>query len=278
MKDKPCAGCNRSCNSCPLKASDVKQGYKPSPAEIKALKPLKGHFVLSGDGVFHTVQGEGVDLGKPCTFVRLHFCNLSCAWCDTWYTWKRDTKEFWTESATIPIKMLTGRIANTQVDAGVRNFCHRVVFTGGEPLIQQAAIVEWMKLVPTKLSELSVEIETNGTILPDKYLLENARFNCSPKLLSSKNDPRLSKDALIAISKSKRPCFKFVCSTEADIKEVLEKYDFLPREQVYIMPEGVTKEENYESYKKIRDLIIKEGLNTTPRLQNIMFDGAQRGV
>jgi len=266
--------CDKKCASCPLKACDVKQEYEPTVVERRNVMPQKGHFVLSGDAVFHTVQGEGIDIGKPCTFIRLHFCNLACDWCDSWYTWKRDTKEFWSESKTIAIEELNMLITEAQADKCVKHSCKRVVFTGGEPLIQQDQIIEWMKAN----KDYDVEIETNGTILPEKYLLANARFNCSPKLLSSKNAARISEVALVAISRTNDPCFKFVCFSETDIEEVLSNYAFLPREQVYIMPEGVTKEENFENYKIIRDSIIKEGLNTTPRLQNIMFDGAQRGV
>lgn len=38
-------------------------------------------FLLSGDGIFYTIQGEGVSIGKPAIFMRLHMCNLHCSWC-----------------------------------------------------------------------------------------------------------------------------------------------------------------------------------------------------
>lgn len=42
---------------------------------------------LSGDGVFYTVQGEGLSTGLPAVFMRLQFCNLMCTWC-----WGKGTK------------------------------------------------------------------------------------------------------------------------------------------------------------------------------------------
>lgn len=38
--------------------------------------------------IFQSIQGEGVDAGLPCAFVRLAGCPLRCAWCDTAYAWQ----------------------------------------------------------------------------------------------------------------------------------------------------------------------------------------------
>lgn len=151
-----------------------------------------------------------------------------------------------------------------------------MTFTGGEPLLQQKMIEQFMRLNP----EYTVQIETNGTVLPSPYLLENAKFNCSPKLDNSGNPEHIAfkPTVLQIIARTKDVCFKFVCRTEEDIDEVLGKYPFIPRSAIFIMPEGVRKEENTAVYEVIINKIIKEGVSTTPRLQNIAFDGAKRGV
>ena len=35
--------------------------------------------------IFHSIQGEGFDAGKPTIFIRLTGCNLRCSYCDTTY-------------------------------------------------------------------------------------------------------------------------------------------------------------------------------------------------
>lgn len=45
------------------------------PKELKDASRVKlnrDRFRLSGDGVFYTIQGEGMTMGLPTVFVRLH--------------------------------------------------------------------------------------------------------------------------------------------------------------------------------------------------------------
>ncbi|MFP4609333.1 MAG: 7-carboxy-7-deazaguanine synthase QueE, partial [Candidatus Aenigmatarchaeota archaeon] len=37
--------------------------------------------------IFHSLQGEGNNIGKPTVFIRTAGCNLRCGWCDTRYAW-----------------------------------------------------------------------------------------------------------------------------------------------------------------------------------------------
>ena len=43
-------------------------------------------YPLAPNGVFRTVQGEGVLLGEPMVFIRLAGCNVNCDGCDTDYS------------------------------------------------------------------------------------------------------------------------------------------------------------------------------------------------
>ena len=41
--------------------------------------------------IFYSLQGEGARCGSPAVFLRLAGCNLHCSWCDTRYSWQKNT-------------------------------------------------------------------------------------------------------------------------------------------------------------------------------------------
>ncbi len=258
-----------------LTSSQVLSNYTPCAQDLERIQLRDGCFTMSGDGIFHTIQGEGTLLGQPATFIRLHFCNLACTWCDAWYTWRNDREEYYKEPFNIRVEDLRSHILRAQEIKGLKNIVPHIVFTGGEPMIQAPCIEQFLKLNP----DLSAEIETNGTLMPSPYLLETVQWNCSPKTSNSGNPQIRAKkvDVLLALAE-RNTHFKFVCSTPDDIEEILRDYAFLPREQLLIMPEGITKEQNAAVYQKINATILKHGLKTSPRLQNIMYDCASRRV
>lgn len=110
------------------KASDVNVNYLPSETNKENIVKRDGFFKLPGDGVFHTIQGEGDSLGQPATFIRLHYCNLQCSWCDTWYTWHTKTKEFYTEPFDVAIDKLRNMILSAQKKQGVKKTIKKIVF------------------------------------------------------------------------------------------------------------------------------------------------------
>lgn len=93
--------------------------------------------------IFYSIQGESTYAGRPCVFVRLTGCNLRCAWCDTPYA--RDEG---------------GEMTAEQVVARVLAYdCPLVEVTGGEPLVQPAALPLLATLADRGKTVL---LETNG--------------------------------------------------------------------------------------------------------------------
>jgi 7-cyano-7-deazaguanosine (preQ0) biosynthesis protein QueE len=217
-----------------------------------------------------TFQGEGKSLGKEVIFVRLAFCNLSCVWCDTPYTWKFVEHDRAKEVTSMMIDEVVDRVAKLgQTKA--------IVISGGEPLLQQKALIELV----AKFKTLSywIEIETNGTIvLHDELVRLTDQFNCSPKLSNSGNPKTkaINEQALTKLSQI-GSTFKFVLSDYNQIAEINELVRRFEMKQVYLMGEGVTVEALREREAFVRAVCERNGYIYSPRLQVERF-GQKRGV
>jgi 7-carboxy-7-deazaguanine synthase len=193
--------------------------------------------VLRMSEIFDSLQGEGVNVGKPCRFVRLALCNLHCHYCDTKYTWDFEHFDYEREVREASVQSLVQQLS--EAPAG------HVVVTGGEPLLQQRALAKVFERVPRALF---IEIETNGTRAPLPSLLERVnQWNVSPKLASAGDSEalRIRPDALVALRDSGRAYLKLVVKSEQDRDEaeaLRERFGFA-RERTLLMPEAATPDE-----------------------------------
>lgn len=223
------------------------------------------------------MQGEGPSIGQRCAFVRLGGCNLSCRWCDTPYTWD------WTGLgdsgiAYNPRDELSAMRPDAVLEKLLDCDVPLIVISGGEPLSQQKRL---LPLVERLLNAgRRVEIETNGTVVPDAELrLPGVRFNVSPKLAHS-GDPesrRLVPEALQALGQVPGTAFKFVCKTADDLDEVASIVDRWGTSPVWIMPEGQTAGRVRGNLAALGDAVVARGWNLTTRL-HIDVWGDRRGV
>ena len=187
--------------------------------------------------VFDSLQGEGVNTGKPCRFVRLALCNLHCHYCDTKYTWDFARYDFDQEVREASLTSVVEHFRSAP--AG------HVVVTGGEPLLQQRALAKVFERVQ---HDLFIEVETNGTRVPLPSLRARVnQWNVSPKLASA-GDPeelRIRPEALEALRGTGRAYLKVVVRTEQDRDEaeaLRERFGF-ERERTLLMPEAATRDE-----------------------------------
>lgn len=254
--------------------------YQPTVEEIVRIKPTPDKLKVSGDGVFATLQGEGVTAGLPSVFLRLHFCNLTCGvpngWkCDTGYTWNKTKPEFWQEPEDWPYQETALRAEDAWNAEFADNQGKRLVITGGEPLIQQRKIAKLLAYLPG----WTIEIETNGTILPIPELL-GCQFNCSPKLENSGNSfqRRYRPEVLKTINRLPKSQFKFVVVEPSDLEEVdrIVTECGLNPEKILIMPEGQTAEEVEIHASKVKEDVEARGWKITLRNQLIWYGPKRR--
>jgi organic radical activating enzyme len=208
---------------------------------------------------FASVQGEGPWTGQRCVFVRFSRCNLKCLWCDTKYTWD------WTQyrpsrvSARAPITDLVGWVADQDIDL--------MVITGGEPMLQQQAMIMLAAGVPDRMR---VQVETNGTRLPDPALVELVDlWVVSPKLANSgiNYGTRVVPAALIALMATGRAAFKFVVTDpDTDFDEVAELVEDFGLAPIWVMPEGDTRDKVLAGMDAITVPAVARGWNVSSRL------------
>lgn len=235
------------------------------PAELT----LGGDELIVAEVFGPTFQGEGPSLGRRAAFVRLGRCNLDCTWCDTPYTWDWDRFD--------PAEELRHESVPTilaQLDAMAPEI---VVITGGEPLLQQRRLGTVLEGCAAR--GWPVEIETNGTIVPDDRMIPLVRqWNVSPKLANSgiPFEKRIRPEALATLCATGTAVFKFVVSHPADLDEVAELVDAHRLEGVWIMPEGTDATTLLEHSRQLAEPVLERGWNLTTRLHVLLW-GDQRG-
>lgn len=247
----------------------------PPKAEILnkcARRPDILLMILSGDGVFHTLQGEGETAGVPTVFVRLQGCNLRCKWrnggaCDAKYTWDAEHAGEARETSS------------SEVAEEIKRFdCRRVTWTGGEPVLQQDEILETIRILP---ADYAHELQTNGAVpLKPEFLAEIDLLNCSPKLPSSDNpkEAAFRPDVLASIAGHPHAWFFFVIPDHEALAEA-EKYvrgANLPEDRIVLMPEGVTRDVLNERMRWLANECLKRGWRLSPRLQIDLWDNERR--
>ncbi len=206
--------------------------------------------------IFHSIQGESTQAGRPCVFVRLTACDLRCRWCDTEYAF--------TEGG--PMSMDT--ILET-----VRGYgCPLVEVTGGEPLLQGETPELCRRLIE---AGHEVMIETGGhrdiSVLPEavRVILD---LKCPGSGESARNDwanlERLSPSGEI----------KFVIADRIDFEWAaarVREHDLASRFPVHFSPVH-----GELGYRELAEWILSDGLPVRfqAQLHKHIWAPDQRGV
>ena len=238
--------------------------------------------------LFYSIQGEGKRTGYPSFFIRTNFCNLRCKFpsgnlCDTAYTsWNPEDD---------------GNLGNLETDKTIKEykkyFPVDVVITGGEPTIQLSELYILTSEIKKLSKDIYITVETNGTFIGE-FINNVDLISISPKIKSSvpfgtefekmHQQNRINIDSFKIYNdfhKDKKIDiqWKFVVNNEEDIVEILLLANEIgiTNRDIYLMPEGITKEDIEQKRELIIDLCRKYKMNFTDRLQIILW-GNKRGV
>ena len=228
-------------------------------------------LLISSD--FYSVQGEGISSGVPSYFVRLGICNLTCGMSRKFAnqlekeqkledgeifvgdlhaegkaTWTCDSTSQWLwRGVDQEFDYLIKRWKDEGVYDDILKGNIHIIWTGGEPTIKghQQAIVNftnyWLSRHLDETVKPYYEIETNGTVVIDELFNMLDQINCSPKLSNSgmTEKQRINPEAIKRIMQHRNYQFKFVISTEDDIKELFRDFVVpfnIPLKNVVCMP------------------------------------------
>ena len=202
--------------------------------------------------IFASIDGEGSRQGLLTTFLRLHDCNIRCSYCDTTYSYGIDS--VFTEMTVAEVADVIESLGN-----------HRITITGGEPLLQEAAVVELIDELNRRKAETMQDntsgqagstciididkfdkremlnnslydfnIETNGTIIPS-FHRDNVWFTYDYKTPSSLAEESMNIDIFKVATE--RDLIKFVVGSPEDLdcmRRIIDKYPTAA--QIYVSP------------------------------------------
>jgi len=231
--------------------------------------------------LFASRQGEGRLTGQPSVFVRASGCNLRCVFCDTPYTsWEPEGTNWEVPEILAEIERLAQSFDREPP-------CRHVVLTGGEPML-------FADLVPLtqalRDAGWHLTIETAGTVdLPvacDLMSLSPKLANSTPapqrdRLWSARHERRrLTPNVLHRLLRDYEHQVKFVVDRPEDLLEIatfLRDYPELLPENVWLMPQGTTREELRSRASWIEPACLARGFRYCPR-QHIEWYGHTRGT
>jgi 7-carboxy-7-deazaguanine synthase len=227
-------------------------------------------------------QGEGRQAGQLAAFLRLGGCNLACSWCDTPHAVFFDERkaQLHREGKAYDPQVELVRLSVGEVLQKLAGFLPHgglLIVSGGEPMLQRNKLD--LLVTAALAGGLDVAFETAGTIHPGVLADKQIHWTVSPKLNGSGNElgKRFKPEVLYRYNELGAD-FKFVVTNPADMAEVRDLVEELgiPHRQVWIMPEGTTRDDVLWHAHAAKNFALANLYNFTLR-QHVLLYGNERG-
>lgn len=247
-----------------------------NPNKLDNHKPREdgSQLINISELIIDTIQGENFS-GYPSVILRLQNCTQKCTFCDSKETWnKGNTYSVWELVEFFNKNNITKRLEEG----------HHLIITGGSPLLQQDAIIEFIDIF-FELNKFRpfIEIENECVIMPTDDMLEIVNlWNNSPKLSTSGNemDIRYKPDVIRKLSELEHSFFKFVITDEKDWEEIKTLYldtELITKDKIVLMPEASSRKELQNKYEWLINLCCRESVKFSDRLHITIWDN-RKGV
>jgi 7-carboxy-7-deazaguanine synthase len=290
----------------PAEQAELDMVAAAAAAKVSTPEPETAAKKIPISEMYVCTQGEGPLVGTPSVLVRVSGCNLRCCWtdpttgkkniCDTPFTsWKPEND----------IQLTTQRIYDETINMALNDNGKRrkhpithVIISGGEPCLYGTDMSDL--ILAYLVTGMHVTVETNGT----KYievqskqktkdgreidLSGNVLFSISPKLESSTpvgtncekmhSKNRMNEVVLEALLKRYPSYLKFVVASDTDLDEIqgLQNKLKLPSHRIFLMPQGITREEIVASGAKVNEICIANSYRYSPREHVILYDNKRK--
>lgn len=226
-----------------------------------------------------TIQGEGLDAGKPVYFIRFGGCDYKCSWCDSWHavdpTLVRQAERF------TPNEIIERFLAlDNPPEVG-----STIVFSGGNPALQQ--LDELVDLLHDR--SWLIAVETQGTRFRN-WINNTDTLIISPKPPSSRMNHRdeVLDKFIDSVSIHKNKALKIVVGDTDDYEFAVHIHKRYPDIEFYVSvlnPDG-SDTDSFEvekiliGYKTLCERVAKDGrmigVRVMPQLHTLAW-GAEVG-
>ena len=198
--------------------------------------------------IFKSLQGEGLTIGAPTTFIRTSGCPLRCTYCDTPQAFDKG-EQMSLEAILKKVKQLR---------------CRHVCLTGGEPMAQKDS----PKLIQMLIDEgYHLVLETNGAMPLDELpCVENLTISMDIKCPSSGESDKMLFENMEVLGPTDQ--LKFIISDDKDYdyaKEIIEKHS--PKCEIILTPVGG------KDLKSLAEKVLKDNLDVRvlPQLHKFIW-------